>query len=247
MIPKIIHYCWISGDPNPKEIKRCLASWREVMPGYQIKCWSEENISLCNIPFVQEAIAVKQYPAAADYIRLYALFTEGGIYLDSDVEVLRPFDAFLENKFFSGTEAAVNNGKMGFNIEAAIMGAEPGHPFVRECMKYYEERHFVHEDGSFDNKYNIMPWVISSIAKGMYGYGYENREYQMKDGVTIYSTDYFTNNLCYDYFFSPDTYAVHRNAGSWMEMEHRGWLYHFCRKHNLMFYYKKIESLIAKI
>lgn len=246
MIPKIIHYCWISGDNKPELIKRCIASWKSVMPEYQIKCWSLDTIGDCFIPFVQEAIEVKQYPAAADYIRLFALYTEGGIYLDSDVEVLRTFDPLLNNQFFSGTEAAKNGDNIGFNIEAAIMGSEKGHPYLKECMKYYEQRNFIHENGEYDNKYSVMPWVISSIANRMYGYDYQNKEYHLDDGVTIYSTDYFTNNLCLQEFLNEGTYAIHRNAASWKSMEHRGKLFHFCRKHNLMDFYNRIERFLIR-
>lgn len=242
MIPKIIHYCWISGDKKPNNIQRCMNTWREVLPEYEVVCWDKGKVAECSIPYVEEAIAVKQYAFAADYIRLYALYTYGGIYLDSDVEVLRPFDVFLSDRFFSGTEAAHQDKEIGFNIEAAIMGSEKGHPFLRECMKYYENRHFIHEDGELDNKYSVMPWVISSIANDMYGYDYQNKDHQFPDGVTIYSTDKFTNNLCLEEFLTNNTYAIHRNAASWKEMEHRGWLFHFCRKHNLMSVYQILEK-----
>lgn len=242
MIPKTIHYCWISGDKKPDLIRRCMDTWQKVMPDYQVKCWDKSSIQECNIPFVQEAISVGQYPAAADYIRLYALYYEGGIYLDSDIEVLRPFDSFLSNRFFCGTEAAHINDDFSFNMEAAIMGSEPGHPFVRECMKYFENHHFIHEDGTYDNRYAVMPWIISGIAHNLYSYKYMNEEQDLGDGVKVYSTNEFCNNLCLDEYITDNTYAIHRNAASWKTMEHRGWLFHFCREHNLMELYHRIEK-----
>lgn len=243
MIPKVIHYCWISGDKKPKEIERCIESWHKNMPNYEVKCWNRYNIEACSIPYVEEAISVKKYAFAADYIRLFVLYTEGGIYLDSDVEVLRPFDVFLENHFFCGTEAFYAEEAIKFRMKAAIMGSLPGHPFLKECMQYYESRHFIHDNGDYDNKYCIMPQVISNIANTKYKYNFINEEQLYDDGIKVYSTRHFCNNLCYDKFFTSQTYAVHRNAESWMPMEHRGWLFHFCRKHNLMDLYNKLEHL----
>lgn len=96
MIPKVIHYCWISGDPFPEKIQKCVDSWKRVLPDYEVVLWDYAKIHALNVRWCEEAIACKKYAFAADYIRFYALYNYGGIYLDSDVEVLKPFDDLLE-------------------------------------------------------------------------------------------------------------------------------------------------------
>lgn len=104
MIPKVIHYCWLSGDPFPSNIKACMDSWKKVMPDYEWKVWNTENFDVNSVPYVREAFEKRKWAFAADYIRMYALYTEGGIYLDSDVKILKPFDDFLSYSFFSSLE-----------------------------------------------------------------------------------------------------------------------------------------------
>ena len=102
MIPKTIHYCWFSGDEKPDLVKRCIESWHKHLPNYNIKCWDGKSFDFDSVDYVREAMGIKAYAHASDYVRLYALYTEGGIYLDSDVEVFRSFDELLDNRFFSG-------------------------------------------------------------------------------------------------------------------------------------------------
>ena len=103
-IPKVIHYCWLSKDPYPKEVERCISSWKEILPEYTIRLWDIHEFDLSSSMFAQEAYSVKKYAFASDVIRLYALYYEGGIYLDSDIMVLRSFDDLLFNKAFTGME-----------------------------------------------------------------------------------------------------------------------------------------------
>ena len=105
MIPKVIHYCWLSNDPYPDKIQKCMDTWRKVLPDYEIKLWNTENFDMSKAPvYVREAFEQRKWAFAADYIRMYALYTEGGIYLDSDVKVLKSFDEFLNYKFFTSLE-----------------------------------------------------------------------------------------------------------------------------------------------
>ena len=112
MIPKTIHYCWFSGDPYPDLVKRCIRSWKRSLPDYKLRLWDVKSFDFDSVPFVKEAMAEKKYAFAADYIRLYALYTEGGIYLDSDVEVFKSFNSFLNNSFFTGTEPYIIDDKI---------------------------------------------------------------------------------------------------------------------------------------
>lgn len=145
MIPKIIHYCWLSNDPFPEKIQMCMDSWKKIMPDYELKLWNTQNFDVENsIPYVKEAFANRKWAFVADYIRLYALYTEGGIYLDSDVKVLKRFDDFLHHSFFTSMEYHPfmierdhslddidENGYRisdkyisGIELQAAVMGAE---------------------------------------------------------------------------------------------------------------------------
>ena len=94
-IPKIIHWCWLSGEPVPEFLRECMASWKRRMPDYVLKCWTQENFDIHAVKWVKEAVEERKWAFAADYIRLYALHTDGGVYLDSEVEVIRPLDKLL--------------------------------------------------------------------------------------------------------------------------------------------------------
>ena len=240
MIPKILHYCWLSGDKKPRLIQQCIDSWSRVMPDYTIKCWDSNTFDCNSVPFVREAVSVKQYAAASDYIRLYALYTEGGIYLDSDVLVKKPFDIFLSDDFFCGTEAFISDNEPHYRMEAAIMGATKQHPFLKECMSYYENTNFIKENGKYDNHRIVMPTVISEVAE-KHGYKYID-ESQNLDKIAIYSTSYFTNTLIPNTTNPNTIYAIHQNAGSWIDYSERGWLFRFCKKHDLMRLYHWIEK-----
>ena len=175
MIPKIIHYCWFSGDKNPALIRKCIRSWKKHLPGYEIRCWDGNSFNFDSLAFTREAMSVKKYAGAADYVRLYALYYYGGIYLDSDVEVFKSFNPFLNNVFFSGIDRNIRGDKTYYNIEAGIMGSEKGLPFLREWMSYYENNHFIHQDGSYDINIILAPEVYSKAAHN-YGFINENRE-----------------------------------------------------------------------
>ena len=108
MIPKIIHYCWFGGKPLPELAQKCIASWKKYCPDYEIKEWNESNFNLNSCDYVREAYEAKKWAFITDYVRLYAMVTEGGIYMDTDVEVIKPLDPFLKHKAFSGFEDEVS-------------------------------------------------------------------------------------------------------------------------------------------
>lgn len=236
MIPKIIHYCWFSGEKKPRSIQRCIDSWARVMPDFTIKCWDHHSFDFDSVPFVRDAMAAKKYAFAADYVRLYALYTEGGIYLDSDVLVKKTFDPFLSNEFFCGTEAFLVDDAVHYRMEAAIMGARKEHPFLKKCMSFYFENIF---DLKRLSKDFVMPAVISRYAEE-YDYQYENRMQQLED-MTVYPTSVFTNTLQPE--ASTEIVAIHQNAGAWIDYSNRGWLFRFCKKHDAMNLYHWLEQI----
>lgn len=170
MIPRKIHYVWLGNGPKPTSVQDCINSWKEKMPNYEIKCWNENNFDIQSVTWVKEAIQMKKWSLASDYIRHYALFTEGGIYMDTDVKVFKSFDPFLHWDFFSSVEyhpeifqekgikqinvkgEALNEGDTiaGIGILAACIAAQKGNPFKRMFGFFWEQtfhqrrRKFIH-------------------------------------------------------------------------------------------------------
>lgn len=215
MIPKIIHYCWMSGDPYPAKIQRCIDSWKQVLPDYKFVLWDAKHFCVKKVVWVDEAFKVKKFAFCADYIRLFALYNYGGIYLDSDVEVLKSYNDLLDLPYFIGLES-----KQYF--EAATIGAEPHNAFIGECLKYYEHRHFIKGNGEMDNV--VMPKIMMNIAESMY----KIKVIKNKDEFD-YSPDVI-NAFEYDWFSPIDstgkryilrqtnnTYSIHHFVSAWVD------------------------------
>lgn len=186
MVPKIIHLCWFSGDEYPDIIRKCIDSWQRVLPDFEIKIWTREMALETNIIYVREAISVCKWAFAADVIRLWAVYHEGGVYMDSDIYILQRFDTFMENKlaFFQeyhesmlckystfnrlderGKNLSSSNIK-GCGIQAAFFMGEPGNPVLKEMLDYYMGRHFIQDDNTFDIQL-ISPDVYAKILENM--------------------------------------------------------------------------------
>lgn len=229
MIPKIIHYCWFGGAPKSAFIKKCMQTWKEKMPDYTWKEWNENTFDIGNsIPFVKEAYKAGKWAFVADYVRLYALYTEGGIYMDTDVKVLKPFDDFLTYNFFSAHEkhpffynpqnlsllnedfTLKNPNKMveGWAILSAIMGSVPKLPYIKECMEHYDNL-------QFDVTANINDYVIGkhiTIPLLHYGYRFFDEKQVLKNNMLILPSTLLVGNLMYK---DKNPYAIHLCNGSW--------------------------------
>jgi mannosyltransferase OCH1-like enzyme len=236
MIPKIIHLRWFSGEEYPKMIKRCLKSWKRHLPDYQIRLWDANSFDFNSIPYVKEAWEARKWAFVSDYLRLYCLYTEGGIYLDSDVEVLKSFDQYLDNQMFIGTEPYIINNEVKYDLEAAIMGAEAGHPFIKECMEYYDNSHYLGKEQP-----TVCHIMVDHLAK--HGYTAENKYQKLSNGVTVYPLDHYGNRYCFH-----DKTAIHWCQSSWLDTYYeRGRIYYFAQKHNLMKQYERLSELLKKI
>lgn len=231
MIPKIIHYCWFSGDPYPDLVKRCLRSWKRILPDYKLRLWDGNSFDFESVPYAKEGMAAKRWAVASDYIRLYALYTEGGIYLDSDVEVLKSFDSFLNNSFFTGTEPYIVDNKIYYDLECAIMGSEKGHPFLKEALDYYNTIHYTPE-----NHLTICHALVPILEK--YGYTSENKLYNLSNGVTVYPMDHI-----HDKYSFYDQSAIHWCQGSWLDYPEKSRLYYFCQRNGLISFYHWLERI----
>lgn len=232
MIPKILHYCWLSKDPLPMEARECIKSWKRFMPDWELRLWDMERFDVNSVPFVAEAVAAKKWAFAADYIRVYALYTEGGVYLDSDVLVRKSMDFVLNNRAFSAVEyfpqlaeVVQESGLVdsegnkldpearihGIQVQAAILGAEKGHPFFKECLEYYQSLHFSTESNGIPREDQISPIVMAGIAE-KYGFKYLDQEQDLAEGFKLYPSCLFTSQ---PYLMKPEAVAVHCCNSSW--------------------------------
>lgn len=215
MIPKKIHYCWLSNDPMPQQLQKCVDSWKKILPDYEIVKWDLNRFPLVKSLWVKQAFEAKKYAFAADYIRLYALATEGGIYLDSDVEVLKSFDDLLHLPYFICRE----NSPQG--IEAATMGAEVGIPWIKECLASYKGKSFINDDGTANTM--VLPRVLKENIekKNRIHYISSKSEFGQDKGVIyVFPSDYFSpkNYVTKKISVTTNTYSIHHFAGTWVPL-----------------------------
>lgn len=156
MIPRVIHYCWFGKGNMPELSIRCIESWKKNLNGYQIKVWNEENFDIKINQYVFEAYHKQKYAFVTDYVRLYALYHEGGIYMDTDVEVIKPLDRFLFHEAFSGFQTPDE-------IQTGLIGAKPKIKWIEANLKIYDNKKFIKKDGSIDLSANVA--TITKISK----------------------------------------------------------------------------------
>jgi mannosyltransferase OCH1-like enzyme len=242
-IPKKIHYCWFGGAKMPKDIVLAIKTWKNIMPDYELILWDESQFDINSVPWVSEACHRRKWSLATDYIRLYAVYNHGGIYLDTDIYVLKRFDDFLQYDYFTNLEFE-NNTNIFENVinsnlddiqrvgnitfQSGIFGGIKDHPFLKECMKWFETHHFILPDGTLYERI-IAPDIYAAIAQN-YGFRYISRLQKLKNNMMILPFFIFAqgfNNI------TKETYAVHWCEGSW-----RGWnkpiLLNKLRKNNII-------------
>ncbi len=212
MIPKIIHYCWFGGKPLPTDVKKCIETWKKYCPDYEIKRWDEANFDVKCHPFIKAAYEAKAWAFVSDYARLKVVFDNGGIYLDTDVELLKKPDFLLENKCYIGIqqpETLCNTG-LGF-------GAEKHNSVVQSMMECYDKIQFSsQEKNSFS-----CPWLNDKVIRS---YGKVSKEdVTYLDEVTVYPSRFFdplstgnTKNLLCD-----ETVSIHHYAATWTSKSSR--------------------------
>lgn len=210
MIPKIIHYVWFSDPPNyTEEVLKCIESWKRVLPDYEIKLWTAKNFDFSLCSYAKEAYDEGKYAFASDYVRLWVLYNYGGIYLDSDIEVIKSFDDLLHNKAFTGFEDKDR-------IAAWIMASERKNPLFKAFLDDYNNRHFVIGNGLYDIIPNPVPITKVLIENGL---KLDNSLQKLKD-ITIYPMDYFCPTNPYrnnkeQVGVTDNTYANHLFCGGW--------------------------------
>ncbi|NCI79690.1 glycosyltransferase family 32 protein [Acinetobacter kanungonis] len=199
MIPKIVHFCWFGGKEYPPLIKECMETWHVYLTDWEFKLWNEEN-SPMDHPMVKKAMDEKKYAFVADYVRIFALYTEGGIYLDTDIEVVKDFEPLLYNKFFAAYEDIEKNAP-----NSAVLGSVKKHSILRAMLEYYDNSTY----------FMTIPFVLATVLK--------NNNFN-KDEYIIFDREYFypyhiiesypINQLMFKHITS-NTYAIHHWKKSW--------------------------------
>ena len=217
MIPKILHLCWLSGDEYPVDIKRYISTWKEKCPDYEIRVWSKDSFDISSVRWVKEAFEAKKYAFAADYIRFWCLYNYGGIYLDSDVEVLKSFDGFLSEKSFIGFEY--------LNIpEAAVIGAEKNCEWIKKALDWYDAKSFFYKNAEM--KKDVCPILVQLALHSHFQRElFDTGKIQYFNGLTLYPYFYFSPK---NYFtgkvkIKKETVCVHRFASAWGPNKKRKW------------------------
>lgn len=220
-IPKTIHFTWFSNDPYPELVRKCMESWRKIMPDYEFIHWDLQKISNIDSTFLRQALENRKWAFAADLVRVYALYNFGGIYLDTDVEVYKPFDSLLCNKAFIGRESSyhLDGRRTAHYLTSHCMGGIKGHPFFKACFEYYHGRDFVLSNESWlppELKFDqtILPFIQYEIAK-IQGYrpSCKIRKVQtLENGLYVYPSHYFD---CYHKI--KDAYCRHLALGGWRD------------------------------
>lgn len=213
MIPKVIHYCWFGGNPLPELALKCIESWKKFCPDYIIKQWDESNFDIHCCKYVEEAYNAKKWAFVSDYARFNALYKEGGIYFDTDIEVIKPFDDLLNcNAFF---------GWGNQSLTLPVFGAASYQNCYKDILDYYNTRSFVLEDGSLDT--TTIERTAVKVLTEKYGLLINGEKQLLKDGIIIYPKEYF---LSTDWRTgvvkkNPLLYVIHYCDGSWIDESER--------------------------
>lgn len=218
-IPKIIHYCWFGGTPLNSLGQKCLHSWHKYCPEYKIVLWDENSFDIKSNVFVEEAYKSRKWAFVSDYVRLYALYHFGGVYMDADFELLKNIDLLLE-------EQEAFTGYQDYSIPAAIIGAQKGNKWIAELLKYYDNRHFLDKNGNMDLKTNTV--IIKEISINSFNFK-QGDVFIKKGNVYIYDSivffpitkNIFNNTRRYEhdnyYIDEKMTLGIHHGAVSWLD------------------------------
>lgn len=212
MIPKIIHYCWFGGKPLPGKVRKCIASWAKYFPGYEIRQWNESNFDVDAIPYTSEAYRHKKYAFVSDYARFYILYHHGGLYFDTDVEVIRPMDDILAHGAFMGIEHTLS----GTGVNPGLgMAAEPQMTLYKEVVDHYAALHFINENG-WQTLTTVVKHTTDVLSRS--GFIPENRMQQIA-GIRIYPNDWFNplDDATGRLTITENTRSIHHYAKTWVE------------------------------
>ena len=214
MIPRVVHYCWFGRNPLPASAVKCIESWRHFMPGYEIKEWNEDNFDVNSVPYISEAYAAKKYAFVSDYARFWILYHYGGVYFDTDVELIKPVDDILERGAFMGIEDIYPEHDPYPLVAPGLgMAVEAGHEFYKKELDYYAGVHFLLPDGTYDHETVVRRTTALLVQEGL-----EPRDaLQQVAGIWIYPKEYFNplDDLTGRLEKTKNTRSIHWYARTW--------------------------------
>ena len=237
MIPKKIHYCWFGRGEKPLLAKKCIESWKKYCTDYEIIEWNEDNFDINSNQYVKEAYDNRKYAFVTDYVRLLVTYTYGGVYMDTDVEVIKSLDEYLIHEAVSGFE---NDSQ----IQTGLMACREKFPLFKELLHFYDDIHFVNSDGSLNLTTNVE--TITNIMK-KHGF-IPNGQYQEIEGFALYPSNIFCpeHSKLSDINYMKDTATIHFFSGSWKSEKTRKRESSWWWKH-IIVPLSRISNIIEKI
>lgn len=226
-IPKVIHYCWFGGNPLPPLAEKCIESWKKHLPDYEIRRWDESNFDVNIIPYTEQAYKAKKYAFVSDFARFYILYKYGGLYFDTDVEIIKSMDHIIANGPFMGCEnpykeTSDNDSSINLATKPSIcigvapglgLGAYPGMAVYKELLDYYNNLQFRRPDGTL-----IKTTIVTYTMEVLCRHGLRNTsEIQSVAGLNIYPVEYFcpmdyaTGHIS----ITSNTVSIHHYTASW--------------------------------
>ena len=245
MIPKIIHYCWFGRNPLPELAQKCIASWRKFLPDYEIKEWNEDNFDVNIIPYTAEAYRAKKYAFVSDYARFWILYKYGGLYFDTDVEIIKPMDDIIARGPFMGCENEAGSGATTLGVAPGLgLGVNPGLGLYKEMLDFYKLLSFDKE--SKTGTATIVKYTSEILSK----YGLQDiNQIQYISGIYIYPKDFFCpkNYVTGKMEITDNTVAIHHYGASWVpfneRMELRFWQLLGLKPHRFMWHLNRLLRL----
>lgn len=234
MIPKVIHYCWFGGNPLPESAKKCIASWRKFLPDYEIKEWNESNFDVKSIKYTREAYRLKKYAFVSDYARMWILYNYGGLYFDTDVELIRPIDDIVARGNFMGLEAPHDNipyqkgnsvntkpqlsSLNNENINPGLgLGVAPGLGLYKKVIDWYKSHHFATWKGGIGT---TIVYVVTDIIRNSKIKTLNDGTYYAS-GIYVYPPDYFCpkNYKTGKVTITENTRSIHHYSATWVKRQ----------------------------
>lgn len=212
MIPKKIHYCWFGNGKMPLREQRCIASWKKFMPDFELVLWNETSFDVHAVPFTKEAYELKKYAFVSDYVRLFALVNQGGVYLDTDVEIIKPFHEFIKYQAFGSFETPSV-------VQTGVIGSEPNGMLVNKMFSYYQGKKFISADGNMNQTPNTKILTDILLDEGLV----LNNTHQSLPSFELFPTDFFCpiNQATQEIIVTKNTYCIHYLSGSWLPKKDR--------------------------
>ena len=217
MIPKVIHYCWFGGNPLPKSAQKCIASWRKYLPDYEIKEWNESNFDVNVIPYTAEAYKAKKYAFVSDYARFWILYKYGGLYFDTDVEVIKNMDDIIAKGPFMGCENEAKPGATPAQLGVAPglgLGVNPGLGLYGEILNWYNTHHFITWTGVIEK--NVVDITTEILNKN--GIEILDAGVLKSSGILIYPREYFCpkDYITGEMNITDKTKSIHHYSATWV-------------------------------